>query len=200
MTPPLSWMFALLSFFGYISCMLARIFLIAAFILLILSSLISLFFRHYNGTMISHPWIFYLGSILLGLIGIFLRVLAASTAERAAGQKQSRLIADLKANGEKILVDLTACEIRANHYTDTIEIQHVHRPSDIIAEDVQQSVFIFQHENTRKGTIEKFVSPVISKDKITLSFYFDRQRQTTLYVNKVNRSHYYFDLNFLADS
>jgi hypothetical protein len=61
-----------------------------------------------------------------------------------------------------------------------------------------QPVFIFQHENTRTGTFERFVSPVIPKDKITLSFYFDRQRQTTLYVNKTDRSHYYFDLKFLA--
>jgi hypothetical protein len=34
-------------------------------------------------------------------------------------RNEGRLIADLKANGEKILVDLTACEIRGNHYTDT---------------------------------------------------------------------------------
>jgi len=180
--------------------MLARIFLIAAFVLLLLGSLVSLFFRHYHGNMISHPWIFYLGGILLGLIGSFLLVLAGSTAERATSQKRSRLIADLEANGEKILVDLNACEIKGNDYTETIEITHVHAPTDFITGDVEQSVFIFQHEDTRTGKLERFVSPIIQKDKITLSFYFDRQRQTTLYVNKTDRSHYYFDLNFLADT
>jgi hypothetical protein len=180
--------------------MLARIFLIAAFILLILSSLMSLFFRHYHCSMISHLWAFYLGSILLGLIGVLLFVLAASTAEKTAGQQQSRLITDLEANGEKILVDLNACEIRGNDYTETIEITHVRAPSEYITEDIEQSVFIFQRENTCTGTFERFVSPVIPKDKITLSFYLDRQRQTTLYVDKTNRSHYHFDLDFLADA
>jgi MFS family permease len=98
--------------------MLTRIFFIAALILLLLGSLLSLFFRHYQGNMISHPWIFYLGGILLGLIGSFLLVLAGSTAERTAGRKESRLIADLEANGEKILVDLNACEIRSHYYFD----------------------------------------------------------------------------------
>ena len=180
--------------------MLARIFLVAALILLLLDGLVWLFFRHYHGNLISHRWIFYLGGSLLGLIGCFLLVLAASTAKRTADQRQSRVIADLKANGEKILVDLDACEIRGNDYTETIEVQHIQRPSDFITEDVQQSVFIFQYENTHTGTLERFVSPVIPKDKITLSFYLDRQRQTTLYVNKTDRSHYYFDLKFLGDA
>lgn len=29
------------------------------------------------------------------------------------------------------------------------------------------------------------------------SFYLDRQKQTTLYVDKTNRNLYYFDLDFL---
>ena len=64
---------------------------------------------------------------------------------------------------------------------------------------VNQSVIIFSHQNTRSGEIEKFISRIIPKDKITLSFYLDNKKSTTLFVDKANRGKYYFDLDFLEE-
>lgn len=63
---------------------------------------------------------------------------------------------------------------------------------------IKQTVIIFYKPNIRNGQTDKFISRVIPKDKITLSFYLDKQKQTTLYVDKTNKDHYYFDLDFLA--
>ena len=64
---------------------------------------------------------------------------------------------------------------------------------------VRQSVLIYERQNPRSGVVEKFVTRVIPKDKITLSFYLDKQQHTSLYVDKGNRGRYYFDLDFLSE-
>ena len=121
-----------------------------------------------------------------------------------------QLIHLLKTNGDRILVDLITCEIRGQEYTDVdaAEAEAEHQSysmhnipiiSDPREFDVRQSVFIYNYLNNRTGQTERFISPVIPKDKLTLSFYLDRQKQTTLYVDKTNRRLYYFDLDFLRD-
>jgi hypothetical protein len=61
----------------------------------------------------------------------------------------------------------------------------------------QESVFICQLDNPRTGEKERFLSPVIPKDKITLSFYLENQKTTTLHVDKTDHTRYYLDLDFL---
>ncbi len=105
------------------------------------------------------------------------------------------------------------CQIRGHEYSEAVEnpesqlvgltgsgaltavLNHLENPTGM--RDVRQSVIIFQQTNSRTGTTEKFLSPVISKDDVTLSFYLDRQQHATLYVDKSNRALYYFDLDFL---
>lgn len=50
---------------------------------------------------------------------------------------------------------------------------------------------------TVREKIKRFISRVIPKDKVSLSFYLDQQKQTILYVDKTDRNKYYFDLDFL---
>jgi hypothetical protein len=69
--------------------------------------------------------------------------------------------------------------------------------SNVKQVQITQTIIIFLNQNTRTGKTEQFISRVIAKDKITLSVYLDRQKQTTLYVDKTNRECYYFDLDFL---
>jgi hypothetical protein len=66
--------------------------------------------------------------------------------------------------------------------------------------NVIQTVIIFRFENPITGIKERFVSRVLPKDKITLMIYLDKQKQTYLYVDKINREKYYFDLSFLNES
>lgn len=202
--------------------MLTRIFIITALIvsviLSILGFLILLFFRHYRGVLIPHRWLFCLVGTLFGLIAWWLSDIALSQEKKADRRQSDQLISDLKSNGEKIMVDLNACEIKSSEYTQIIDdstgarevayffapytLQGLVRspdPNHSRTVDIPQSVFLFRTENPRTGQSECFVSPVIPKDNITLSFYFDRQGNTTLFVDKSDRRRYYFDLNFLDD-
>ena len=181
---------------------------ITAFLLLLAGWLVDEFFDHYHGTLIPHPTLFWLGGILLALAGYSLIRGGVSVRFNQDRRERRRFIDDLQANGEKIAVDLTTCEIRSTDYTETRDrsddsysysygsMANIDRSSYTV--DVRQSIFIFQQENARTGAMERFVSPVIPKDMTTLSFYFDQQHQTNLYVDKNDRSRYYFDLDFLA--
>jgi hypothetical protein len=46
----------------------------------------------------------------------------------------------------------------------------------------------------------KFMSPVITKDEITMLFLLAEKKTTTIYVNPRDYSDYYFDLEFLENS
>ena len=176
------------------------------------------FFRKYSGDLIPYPVLFYLlGLTMFVGAALFLRY-TPKTNDLNVYNLIAERINYLKANGEKIEVDFTQCEIKENNYTE--EREKYGNSNDLLTFDFErriqlfnalggeswrnveqveviQSVIVYSYQNKRDGEIERFVSRVIPKDKITLSFYLDRQKQTTLYVDKANRASYYFDLDFL---
>jgi hypothetical protein len=190
---------------------------IAGYALFILGFLAITFFRHYSGEIIPHPFLFWILGGLFFLAGYLLLRYTPSPKDQAALRQLRQLISELKANGEKISVDLSSCEIREHSYTERRAPQEVttlalspltpklHHLLNMLEDDTRgtgmsevcQSVILFPYQNSRTGKTEKFVSPVISKDQISLSFYLDKQKQTTLYVDKTDRTLYYFDLDFL---
>ncbi|GGA91179.1 hypothetical protein [Puia dinghuensis] len=166
-----------------------------------------LFFRHYSGKLIPYPWAFILLGIGMLPAGYLLMGYAVSVTNKADLRKLQQRIEDLKANGEKIPVDLNSCDIRGHDYSEQVSsddpdypfhyLHHYHINEEPITREIPQSIIIFPYSNSRTGLTEKFYSPVIPKDQLTLSFYLDRQKQTTLYVDRTNRKLYYFDLDFL---
>ena len=192
---------------------------ILAYILFGLGFLTVTFFRKYSGDLIPYPFLFWLlglGMFWGGLL--FLRY--TPSPKEINNQKQVNVaINELKENGEKIQVDLTQCELKEHNYFEekekyghknellTLDIEREIQSWNALGggyirnvEQVQikQTVIIFSKPNIRSGQTEKFISRVVPKDKITLSFYLDKQKQTILYVDKINRERYYFDLDFLT--
>jgi len=129
-----------------------------------------------------------------------------------------KLIDDLKANGEKIRVYFSECEIKTNNYSEereryggpneltTLAIEREiqawnaiggHGDKNVKRVDVHQSVLVFKYENN--GQTETFYSGIIPKEIITLRFKLDEKKETTLYVDRKDRSRYYFDLDFLQN-
>ena len=176
------------------------------------------FFKHYRGEMIPYPFLFWLIGLALWGGGFLLLRYTPDGGEPGDRKKLMATIADLKSNGEKIQVDLAKCEIKEHSYSE--EKQRYGRDNEFLTlsieretqgwntlgggawrnvEQVQvrQSVLIYERQNPRSGVVEKFVTRVIPKDKITLSFYLDKQQHTSLYVDRENRAKYYFDLDFL---
>jgi hypothetical protein len=189
---------------------------IAAYTLFILGFLTWTFFRHYSGEIIPYPWLFWFLGLLMFLFGYLLLRYAPTGKEHAKIRQVRQLVADLKTNGEQIRVDFSACEILENNYTEQVEpysgddlMLATGRPSlhyllNVLEDkdkrgdvEVNQSCILFRYQNNRTGQTEKFISHVIDKDSVTLSFYLDQQKKTTLYVDKTDRNLYYFDLAFL---
>jgi cadmium resistance protein CadD (predicted permease) len=87
---------------------------IAGFVLILLGALVTLFFRHYTGTIIPYPWL----CLLLGLAslatGIYLVRASATDEDKTTTNKLYQAIADLKSTGERIEVDFSACSIRTS--------------------------------------------------------------------------------------
>jgi len=191
---------------------------ILAYTLFGLGFLTVTFFRKYSGELIPYPFLFWLLGLSMFWGGLLFLRYTPTTSDINAQKKIAETIKDLKTNGEKIIVDLTKCELKGNSYTDERE-KYGHQNElltlgfereiqtwnslgrgsmrNIEQVDVAQTVIIFSKLNSRTGATEKFISRVINKDEITLSFYIERQKQTTLYVDKTDRQRYYFDLDFL---
>ena len=137
-------------------------------------------------------------------------MLFGSSNDRKAIAEQLRmkkLVPDLKANGEKIIVDFRVCKIHTRDYTKGIGLDPYAQYSWGVAlptiggpGNLVQSVILFKRKNPQTRKIERFVSPIIPQNKKTLSDILDRHRQTTLYVDKTDPSQYFFDLDFLTNS
>ncbi|MCD2425513.1 hypothetical protein LQ567_22200 [Niabella pedocola] len=191
---------------------------ILAYILFGLGLLTMTFFREYTGALFPYPSLFYFLGIAMFLGALLFLRYTPTTKEINAQKQLTAAIADLKLNGNRIRVDLTQCEVKEHNYAEERERYGHSNPlltlsfeGDIQAwnaigggsfrniEQVQvtQTVIVFNYLNQQTGKMEKYVSRVIPKDKVTLSFYMDKQKQTDLYVDKVNSNNYYFDLEFL---
>lgn len=192
---------------------------ILAYLLFGLGFLTITFFRKYSGELIPYPFLFWLLGLAMFWGGLLFLRYTPSTKEVKVQKEIAAIINDLKDYGEKIQVDLTVCELKEHNYIEekekyghtnellTLDIEREIQAWNVIGggsmrnvEQVQinQTVIIFFKLNIRSGQTEKFISRVIPKDKITLSFYLDKQKLTTLYVDKTNRERYYFDLDFLT--
>ena len=191
---------------------------ILAYILFGLGFLTVTFFRKYSGEVIPYPFLFYLLGFSMFVGGLLFLRYTPTIKEINLQRQIAETINDLKSNGEKIHVDLIKCDIKEHNYTE--EREKYGHSNELLTMDferqiqgwnaigggsmrnieqvqVKQTVLIYNHQNNRSDKTEKFVSRVIPKDKVTLSFYLERQKQTELYVDKVNRNKYYFDLDFL---
>lgn len=154
-----------------------RILLLAAGILLIAIGVIGrIYFSHYDGTLISNPELFLILSYLCIFLGVFL-FYRSSKLKLHNSQNKARMDAEkMKQNGEKINVPLDQCDIKEGDYC----------------------IIIFAYNNPRTSAPEIFVSPPINRDKVTLTFYLEKQKNIFVYVDRSDRSKYYFDLEFLS--
>ena len=191
---------------------------ISGYLFLLIGALVTLFFRHYTGTIIPYPLLCLLLGLALLATGIYL-VRASTTGEdKTNNNKLRQAIAELRSTGERIEVDLRSCSIRTSESLESdpgkqidLTLFYIIAPTGLYslatlikdrpeeARGVLKSVIIFNYPNSRTGQTEKFIIPIILKDDVSLSFYLDRQQRTTLYVDKTNRTRYYFDLDFLID-
>jgi hypothetical protein len=113
---------------------------------------------------------------------------------------------NLKSNGTEIEVNFEQCELKSNKYRE--EIDQGYSPTSkymaldaLVGKDnteynnVDQSVIVFNTE--LKGEEVTFYSPLINKEKMTLEFLLADKKSTKIYVDRLNKDNYYFDLEFI---
>lgn len=188
---------------------------VAAYGLFATGVLLIAFFRGYSGRIVPHPVLFYvLGGICFVAGFLIIRSLPQFKA-RAEYRKFMQAVDDIRANGIVVKVDLSACEIKDHTYIEEAfpdkgpsamsfftHMEHYIREWDKITyhcadgqKEICQSVL--KYTCSYQGREKIFVSPVIAKDKATLGFLLDIQKETVVYVDKNNADRYYFDVGFL---
>lgn len=183
----------------------------AAYFLIIIGTVIVSFFEYYQSDVIPYPYVWLVLGGILFILGVILFALPKVKKIRNANHAHTQFANELRQSGESISVDFAHCKILSaksvkaapehDDYAVLIAGRSLNVASYLLDDGrpqgstIEHSVFIFERE--RNGKIEKFVSPVITKDPVTLEFLLISQKQTRLYIDRLNRERYWFDLSFL---
>lgn len=191
---------------------------ILAYVFIAFGVLTVTYFRTYAGSVIPYPVLFWVLGLIMVVAGIMSLRFTPAALDSSMQKQIDETLYHLKVNGERIRVDLSQCEIKERSYVE--ERQRYGHENELLTFDferqiqvlnalgggnsrnveqvqVTQSVIIFSRQNPLSGEMERFVSRIIPKDKVTVAFYLEEQRETTLFVDRTNRELYYFDLDFL---
>ncbi|XZF15113.1 hypothetical protein ACTHGU_03180 [Chitinophagaceae bacterium MMS25-I14] len=188
---------------------------ILAYSIFALGILLIVFFRAYEGDMIPYPVVFIIIGLLMMVVSyIILRRLPQLKAKHDYHRLMLE-ISDLKARGDRLKVNLAACEVKDSSYFEEQEpasgtgmpegITDLERYVQVFnalkgpftrpaAHEVYQSVLVYKC--MYNGRQLQFISRIIPKDKTSVLFWLDNQKETVLYVDKTNPSRYFFDLDF----
>jgi hypothetical protein len=94
---------------------------ILAYVLFGLGFLTVTYFREYSGKIIPYPFLFWLLGLAMFWGGFLFLRFTPTTKERRSQKQIAATIKELKANGEKIRIDLAACDIKEHNYTEERE-------------------------------------------------------------------------------
>jgi hypothetical protein len=152
-----------------------------------------------------------IASITVGLIGVLLIYLQLRRKASSINKEALAWKNNLVSNGEKIRVEFKNCEIKENFYYE--DVQKLHSDTRVYAffaltgtvqseaittkESRHSAVVVYKFSNPRTGELQTFISPVITKDKVTLSVLLDQQQLSYIYADRDNSGNYFFDLSFL---
>jgi hypothetical protein len=181
-----------------------------AFLLIAGAFLGDMYFSRYNVTLIPYPFLLRIVCWVAGLAGVGI-ILALTTFRRKKVDKYiSAWKENLRLNGEKIIVDLERCEVKANFYYE--EVAKVHSTEaqaynaligqsyrNVEQQSRNSAVIVFRYTLPRTGKEQVFVSPLLRKDKVSLGFLLAEKKETNIYVNRADAGDYFFDVDFLFE-
>lgn len=194
---------------------------ILAYCLFFCGFFIVTFFHEYAGDVIAHPFLLLLAGALMFYIGW--RIIRKTRVDEKKNETPGRteFIKDLKTTGERITVKLIDCEVKENNYLENkvmdpegnfLSMEEAEDDYDVVETlgeefgldrkihkivQVNQTVIVYKHKHGNET--ETFLSPILPYEKITLLFKLDIKKEATIYVHKINRKMYYFDVEFLSE-
>jgi hypothetical protein len=187
---------------------------IIGWILIIVGILFYAFFKKYHGDLIPFPIIFYLIGFSMIIAGFFILRKTPKIEQIKLIEKAEKLKAELKANGQKIEVDLNDCEIKENHYFEKPDYSKNYTDFELINfyelamfyetikgtkndSEIKQSVILTKIQ--LNGLEKKVRSSMLPYDRVKLMFSFNEQKKTYVYIDKSDSEKYYFDFEFLRE-
>jgi len=186
--------------------------IILAIIFSFIGLLILLFFGRYSGDVIKYSnWYPVLGLVLLAS-SFFLIRYENHKLIMPKRRKKIKLKRDSKSNKnqyKKHVIQYEYIDIIANDYYEEQEIYGESGFGNKInmlnaLTDETRNVKIVHinqcrllYEQTLNGKKLEYFSEIIKKDKITISFILENQKEIDLYINKRNNRDFYFDLTFI---
>ena len=141
-------------------------------------------------------------------VGVLLLVLKTKKHQSLHPSNSDEIIQRLKEEGERIEVVLDQCMISDNTYAEENDlllssVNYVpalitgYMNSAIDRKNVSWSVV--RYRTFYKGQERIFVSPTLPFDKKNLVFGFTLKEKSVIYVDKVDPTVYYFDLEFMFE-
>ena len=159
------------------------------------------FFINYEGSVISFSTLWLITSLLTGVIGLYL--ISTSKTRKISRQEKynQKRIAQLKQNGEKILLTLDNCEIRENNYYEEAnnarlykiqEIDALYDPNENYTQKfIEQTVIVYNYNNGFKKI--RMTSQSFPFGTDTLKYYIEN-KSLVLYVSLLDKTDYAFDI------
>ena len=159
------------------------------------------FFKNYEGSIIPFSMLWFVVSILIGIIGLYL----IYTSKSRKVSKQERYnevhLDQLKQNGEKILLTIDNCEIRENNYYEEANderfykiqaIDAMYNPNENYKQIfVEQTAIIYNYNDGYKKI--KMTSQSFPFGTETLRNYIEN-KSLVLYVSRLDKTDYAFEI------
>jgi uncharacterized membrane protein YuzA (DUF378 family) len=159
------------------------------------------FFRNYKGYVIPLSTLWFLGSIIIGLAGLYLIYTSKSVKLSKQEKYNKERLGRLKKSGERVLLTSDNCEIRENNYYEEVvnessskaqKIDALYDPNrNYKANYVQQSAIIYTY--TAGDQKIKMTSQPFLFDAKTLVSYIER-KMISLYINRFDKKDYMFEI------
>lgn len=183
--------------------MLTKLKQIAGILLLLLAFVGVLFFRHYTGSIIPYPSLFYLVCLALGICGAWILYSAESGQHTKAVNNWLAAKNDFKLKAEKIKLDIDQCEFRSGTFTHEVRDTnmelvkviapiHFHGAEFTKMETVVKSYLLYRPAVS--GPVSCYFSNSFPVDTKTLEYYV-LTNKIALFVNRFNREQYLFDID-----
>lgn len=169
----------------------------------------AIFFGNYTGAAIPLPGLWMWVSVFAIISGFGLTLKAMLYVEERAYDDAKHKLEYFMMHALKIPVDLDACDIRMDYITlvihpededyddylvlGNLNSETIHK--EAITLTVPHATLIANH--AENGRMEQFVSQPVKMDEITLRVKLHQRRHSAVYVDRNDRSIYYFDLEFL---
>lgn len=169
----------------------------------VFSSVAAVIFGRHPSDLIPYPYLWLGLSIVLIILGLYIAVSGEEGIQKLQNEKLKKDFEEFIRNADKIEVNLEECTIKTNNYVQEYELPKNYKSQALDAiydetlnvkrDSVNQAVLVFKMEEYES---KKYYSPIIYKDESTIKFLVDKYKTAWLYIDKLDRSKYYFVLPF----